>query len=852
MTFMDVMSFVSSAAVEAVSFVWMELAIFAAASFIYVACVGLPHLGPKTASKNKLKHSHEESHDALETYHQWKQAKKSIGLYTAVHAMRQLHKTTKEVDSELRSALDGMDIEAMLSEVEALPAALLRDNAIDLVPAVLAILQEFGKPADSSTYASLMAAQLRQKDLSGVFSTAAELPESSLTPKMQGLLTSAAVQSQDLDKALQHLREIPSAEDGMRCVLSASSARQVLELATRKQRTAEASEELNRIGAQPTPDTSMDLQRAIALIKTHARNKDLPSATAVFDRIRNSGVPMRTPIYNGYLDACVQSGDEDASLKLFEEMKMLCFVDVVSYNTLLKAHLSAGRMREARALVREMDSRGFAANKVTYNELLNAMVTAKDRQGMWEIVDEMKRADLRVNLITCSILLKSLTPNSGESDLPRIMALIDNVDEPIDDILLASIIEACIRTKQLDILSDFLARYRSKAKNFAGLSAFSYGAMIKAYGEAGNVHQVRELWALMQGNDVKPTATTIGCVVEALVVNKQPDEAWRLCQEQLEHPDRKAMINTVVYSSVLKGFAAAKRMSQVMSVYKDIRKEGIPCNTITYNTLLDACAKCASMDLAAGLLEDMRASSIEPDIITYSTIIKGYCISGDVTRALSVLKEMKQDGHFTPDEIMYNSLLDGCAKQRNLPEALRVFEEMQDANIKPSNFTLSILVKLLGNARRLGQAIQTVQELSAKHGLRLNIQVYTCLVHACIQNRRLERALAVHEDLIKERCHADEKFYGVLVKGCLQLHQPLKAIDVIRAAYKLSGGSLTSGPRIVGVEALEEMLQKISKEEPDACMQLTKELEQNKIRTTSHVRPWHSNDRRKGGGKGKP
>lgn len=57
-------------------------------------------------------------------------------------------------------------------------------------------------------------------------------------------------------------------------------------------------------------------------------------------------------------------------------------------------------------------------------------------------------------------------------------------------------------------------------------------------------------------------------------------------------------------------------------------------------------------------------------------------------------EEMKRDGHFTPDEIMYNSILDGCTKQRNVSEALRVLEEMKSSGIRPSNYTLSILVKL--------------------------------------------------------------------------------------------------------------------------------------------------------------
>merc|ERR1719214_215722 len=100
----------------------------------------------------------------------------------------------------------------------------------------------------------------------------------------------------------------------------------------------------------------------------------------------------------------------------------------------------------------------------------------------------------------------------------------------------------------------------------------------------------------------------------------------------------------------------------------------------------------------------MKEAQIEPDIITYSTIVKGYCCEGDVDRALRVLDEMKAGG------------------------------------VVPSNYTLSILVKLLGHARRLSQAFRMVEELSEKHGFRPNVQVYTCLVQACFLNRRLEKA----------------------------------------------------------------------------------------------------------------
>ena len=48
-----------------------------------------------------------------------------------------------------------------------------------------------------------------------------------------------------------------------------------------------------------------------------------------------------TIIYNCPLDAGVQCGDMNMALEYFKQMKELDFVDVVSYNTLLKIHLSS-------------------------------------------------------------------------------------------------------------------------------------------------------------------------------------------------------------------------------------------------------------------------------------------------------------------------------------------------------------------------------------------------------------------------------------------------------------------------------------------------------------------------------
>merc|ERR1719218_331962 len=93
---------------------------------------------------------------------------------------------------------------------------------------------------------------------------------------------------------------------------------------------------------------------------------------------------------------------------------------------------------------------------------------------------------------------------------------------------------------------------------------------------------------------------------------------------------------------------------------------------------------------------------------------------------------------------------------------------MKKAGVAPSNYTLSIMVKLLGRARRLNQAFTMVKTVCDEHGFRANVQVYTCLIQACFHNRQMAKALALHDHIVDEGCLLDQKVYVALVRGCLQ------------------------------------------------------------------------------------
>merc|ERR1719506_183696 len=232
-----------------------------------------------------------------------------------------------------------------------------------------------------------------------------------------------------------------------------------------------------------------DIAKHITMIRNCAAEHNLPGAVSVFEALERSGVDLNSVIYNTVLDACVECRDLKAAEAWMQRMKKAEMTDVVSFNTLIKAHLQVGNFDKARCLMEEMRKEGLQPNRVTFNELINAMVTKggeERRKLMWDVIDEMKAADVKPNQVTISILLKSLSWYSGEPEISKTMDLINTMDDPMDEVLLSSVVEACVRIGKPDLLESQLKHLQGSSP-IAINGSHTYGSLIKAYGHAKDI-----------------------------------------------------------------------------------------------------------------------------------------------------------------------------------------------------------------------------------------------------------------------------------------------------------------------------------------------------------------------------
>eukprot|EP00419_Tripos_fusus_P047284 CAMPEP_0172829918 /NCGR_PEP_ID=MMETSP1075-20121228/21867_1 /TAXON_ID=2916 /ORGANISM="Ceratium fusus, Strain PA161109" /LENGTH=904 /DNA_ID=CAMNT_0013672125 /DNA_START=1 /DNA_END=2711 /DNA_ORIENTATION=+ len=524
---------------------------------------------------------------------------------------------------------------------------------------------------------------------------------------------------------------------------------------------------------------------AASVIQECGQSKDLEGAIAEFEQHPLVRGHMGEKLLKKIVQACISCGNWNMAKKqILKAQQHGVRLTRVYAADMIKSLLAANDHSSAELLLHDAVELGLRIPQACYHGVLQVHALAGDRDAAWRLVADMRSAALLPNQVSCSILLKMVSSPAHAVDLSKIIDLAESMRLPADDVLLCSITEACLRVGRLDLLSHATALGLSKIGGSGGptLSAPLYGAMIKGFGRAGEVDRVWALWHEMQSKDVEPTEITLGCMVESLVANSEADAAWKLVQDIWQDQGQRHLVNTVIYSTLMKGFTA--QPDKVEAMYLEMRERRIECNTITYNTILNHFAQNRIMHRLPQILEDMRASTppVEPDIVTYSTIIKGFCASGNLDQALELQKEMLADGKFMPDEMMYNSLLDGCAREHRLSDALRLVDEMRNNRVRPSNYTLNMLVKLLGRCKKLGKAFSVVDQLSAEFGFRPSIQVYTCLIQACFQNRQPAKAMSLLDRIFEHGLCPDQKTYVALVRGHLQMGLLDTAVELVHLA----------------------------------------------------------------------
>merc|ERR1719356_2109366 len=96
---------------------------------------------------------------------------------------------------------------------------------------------------------------------------------------------------------------------------------------------------------------------------------------------------------------------------------------------------------------------------------------------------------------------------------------------------------------------------------------------------------------------------------------------------------------------------------------------------------------------------------------------------------------------------------------------------MQRSGVRPTNYTLSVLVKLADRGKKLEKAFELCEQITAEHHFRMNVHVFANLIQACVKHGDLPRAMDVLVRMLEERVRPDVRSYSLILRGFIDARQ---------------------------------------------------------------------------------
>jgi len=351
---------------------------------------------------------------------------------------------------------------------------------------------------------------------------------------------------------------------------------------------------------------------------------------------------------------------------------------------------------------------------------LEELMRRKGVDEAWNSLEEMQAQGATTDKYTVSRMLMKTVGDGRSRMVParvyRGIALVEKFIElqpkDVDEVLLNALLDTCCRLKDLTRLESIMQRMRDLKIT---PSPVTLGILVKTYGQAGDIQKVLRVWDEMEKQRGQANAVTYGCMIDACVKCNHLHKAVEIFKGMRETGKHR---NTILYTTLIKGYGLDKDLASALALFREMPTEGVPYNTITYNSIIDACVKGGDLASAEALLHEITSPSspLEPDLITFSTLLKGYCHGGELDKALQVAEAIKARG-LRCDELVYNTLMDGCVKANDVTAGVGLFEEMVHAGMRPSAITHSILARLYQRAGYEDDASEAVAQLYAHHGI---------------------------------------------------------------------------------------------------------------------------------------
>ncbi|PIN19189.1 hypothetical protein CDL12_08133 [Handroanthus impetiginosus] len=460
------------------------------------------------------------------------------------------------------------------------------------------------------------------------------------------------------------------------------------------------------------------------LIKACAGVFGLKEGQRVHSIIIKLGLDVDIYICNALIAMYGKVGCIEDSEKIFEFMPVR---DLVSWNSMISAYVSAGDGWSSLMCFKEMRKFGAECDRFSYIGALGACAVDRCLLSGKEIFCQVLRHGLEVDSMIQSSIIDMLG-KCGEVDYAErfcngisqknvvvwnamigVFSLNDKSLKSIgclermqhddnvipDAITLINVLPSC---SKLGALKPGKAIHGYAIRKGYSRHLVLETALVDMYGKCGNVKLAEHVFF----NTKERNLVSWNAMIAAYMQNSKERKAINMFHcLQLEPcvvPDE------TTFSTILAAYAEVALPKEGKQIHCLVYKLGISLGTFISNAMIHMYAKCGDLEAARKVFDTM----LSKDVVSWNTIIMAYAIHGFGSYCSKLFSSMIKEGN-QPNESTFFSLLSAC---RDIDEGLKYFESMKrDYGLNPGIEHYGCVLDMLGCSGDLDHAKGFIDEM---------------------------------------------------------------------------------------------------------------------------------------------
>ncbi|VAH83560.1 unnamed protein product [Triticum turgidum subsp. durum] len=202
--------------------------------------------------------------------------------------------------------------------------------------------------------------------------------------------------------------------------------------------------------------------------------------------------------------------------------------------------------------------------------------------------------------------------------------------------------------------------------------------------------------------------------------------------------------NEVSWNTIIVGYSQSGFGEDALTVFREMRAATAPSTQVTYSSVLRACASTASINHVGQVHCLVEKSTFNSDTIVSNSLIDSYAKCGCIRDARKIFETQKEH-----DLISWNAIISGYAVHGHAAQARELFDRMNKNGIQANDITFVALLSVYGSTGLVSQGLSLFNSMKLDHGIKPSMEHYTCIVRLLGRAGRLHDALNFIGDIPK-------------------------------------------------------------------------------------------------------